>query len=100
MNSATTLSGATPAPIRAQRLLGLYLPLFLTAAIEAFDGLSQVPALFGDISEIPGPGLGGAGAGRLHYAIFALGSLILMKLAERHARAALAFGIGVFLHGF
>ena len=36
------------------------MPEGLKAAIEAFDGLSHLPALFGDMSEIPGPGLGGA----------------------------------------
>lgn len=99
MNSASTLAGAMPAPARAPRLLGLYLLLILMAAIEAFDGLSHLPTLFGDMSEIAGPGLGGAiikadiavhpllalsalacaTAGRLSYAIIALGSLILMN---------------------
>jgi hypothetical protein len=60
MNSATTLPDAAPAPIRAPRLLGLYLLLIIVAAIEAFEGLSHAPMLFGDISEIPGPGIGGA----------------------------------------
>lgn len=60
MNSASTLAGAMPAPVRGPRLLGLYLLLILMAAIEAFDGLSHLPTLFRDMSEIPGPGLGGA----------------------------------------
>src|SRR5438445_11460301 len=55
MNSATTLPDAAAVPVRAPRLLGLYLLLIIIAAIEAFDGLSHVPALFGDVSEIPGP---------------------------------------------
>ncbi|MEH2518807.1 hypothetical protein V1279_004380 [Bradyrhizobium sp. AZCC 1610] len=96
MNSATTLPDA--APIRAPRLLGLYLLLIIIAAIEAFDGLSHAPMLFGDMSEIPGPGLGGAiikayvashpllalaalgfaTVGRLRHAIMALGALVLM----------------------
>ena len=59
MNSATTLPDAAAVPVRAPRLLGLYLLLIIIAAIEAFDGLSHVPALFGDMSEIPGSGLGG-----------------------------------------
>jgi hypothetical protein len=58
MNSATTLPEA--APIRAPRLLGLYLLLIIIAAVEAFEGLSHAPMLFGDMSEIPGSGLGGA----------------------------------------
>ena len=99
MISAATLNDAAPAPVRAPRLLGLYLFLILIAAIEAFDGLSHVPALFGDMSEIPGPGVGGAiikayiavhpllalaalalaTIGRLRYAIMALGALVLMN---------------------
>jgi hypothetical protein len=98
MTSATTLNDAAPAPARAPRLLGLYLLLILIAAIEAFDGLSHVPVLFSDTSQIPGPGLGGAiikayiashpvlalaalafaTVGRLRYAIIALGALVLM----------------------
>ena len=99
MTSATTLTDAASAPVRAPRLLGLYLLLILIAAIEAFDGLSHAPILFGDMSEIPGPGLGGAiikayiaghpllalaalalaTVGRLRYAIMALGALVLMN---------------------
>jgi hypothetical protein len=99
MNSATTLPDAASAPIRAPRLLGLYLLLIIMAAIEAFEGLSHAPMLFGDMSEIPGPGLGGAiikayvvshpllalaalalaTVGRLRYAIMALGALVLMN---------------------
>jgi len=176
MTSATTVNDEAPAPVRAPRLLGLYLLLILIAAIEAFDGLSHVPTLFGDMSEIPGPGVGGAiikayiavhpllalaalalaTTGRLRYAIMALGALVLMNwlndmpsavrhgldfkglaafetplqiivfplmgacaiaLAARSHRlglapllvgiptlygvmAVVAFGIGVFLHGF
>ena len=176
MTSATTVNDEDPAPVRAPRLLGLYLLLILIAAIEAFDGLSHVPTLFGDMSEIPGPGIGGAiikayiavhpllalaalalaTIGRLRYAIMALGALVLMNwlndmpsvvrhgldfkglsafetpmqiiafplmgacaiaLAARSQRlglatllvgiptlygvmAVVAFGIGVFLHGF
>jgi len=99
MNSVTALDAAAPASVRAPRLLGLYLLLILVATIEAFDGLSHVPALFGDMSEIPGPGVGGAiikayiavhpllalaalalaTTGRLRYAIMALGALVLMN---------------------
>ena len=99
MTFATTLNGAAPAPARTPRLLGLYLLLILIAAIEAFDGLSHVPTLFGDMSEIPGPGIGGAiikayiavhpllalaalalaTIGRLRCAIMALGALVLMN---------------------
>ena len=65
MNSATTLTGAaaadaTAVPPRTHRLLGIYILLVLVAVIETFDGLSSAPILFGDMSEIPGPGIGGA----------------------------------------
>ena len=43
MNSATTLPDAASVPVRAPRLLGLYLLLIIIAAIEAFDGLSHAP---------------------------------------------------------
>lgn len=99
MNSATTWSDAASVPVRAPRLLGLYLLLIIMAAIEDFEGLSYAPMLFGDMSETPGPGLGGAiikayiashpmlalvalalaTVGRLRYAIMALGALVLMK---------------------
>jgi hypothetical protein len=97
MNSATTLPEA--APIRAPRLLGLYLLLIIIAAVEAFEGLSHAPMLFGDMSGIPGAGLGGAiikmyiaahpllalaalalaTVGQLRYAVMALGALVLMN---------------------
>jgi hypothetical protein len=112
MNTATTMSGAPPVPVRAPRLLGLYLLLIIIAAIEAFDGLSHAPILFGDMSEIPGPGLGGAIIkayiavhpllalaalafaiiGRLRYAVMALGALVLMNW--------LNYMPSVVLHGF
>ncbi|KRR21085.1 hypothetical protein CQ14_21625 [Bradyrhizobium lablabi] len=99
MTSATTLSDAASVAARPPRLLGLYLLLIIMAAIEAFEGLSHAPMLFGDMSEIPGPGLGGAiitayvashpllalaalafaTIGRLRYAIIALGALVLMN---------------------
>jgi hypothetical protein len=98
MSSTTTIPDAAAAPIRPPRLLGLYLLLIIVAAIEAFDGLSHAPTLFGDMSKIPGPGFGGAiikayiashpvlalaalafaTTGRLRYAIMALGALVLM----------------------
>ena len=96
MTSATTLNNE--APLRAPRLLGRYLLLIIIAAIESFDGLSNASILFGDMSQIPGPGVGGtiikayiashpvlalaalglATVGRLRYAIIALGALMLM----------------------
>lgn len=99
MTSATTANNEAAPARRAPRLLGLYLLLILIAAIEAFDGLAHLPALFGDISGIPGPGVGDAiikadialhpllaltalalaTVGRLRYAIMALGALALMN---------------------
>jgi hypothetical protein len=99
MTSATMLNDEAPQPVRAPRLLGLYLLLIIVAAIEVFDGLSHVPTLFGDMSDIPGPGVGGAiikahiashpmlalaalasaTIGRLRYAIMALGALVVMN---------------------
>jgi hypothetical protein len=99
MNSATILPDAASVPIRAPRLHGLYLLLIIIAAIEAFEGLSHAPMLFGDMSEITGPGLGGAiikayiashpllalaalalaTVSRQRYAIMALGALVLMN---------------------
>lgn len=103
MNSATTLTGAAAThaaavPPRTHRLLGTYILLVIVAVIETFDGLSSAPILLSDMSEIPGPGIGGAivkaylashpilalaalvfGAiGHVRYAIFALGSLVIM----------------------
>ncbi|XIA63947.1 hypothetical protein ACFIOY_34005 [Bradyrhizobium sp. TZ2] len=98
MSSATALNDAAPVPVRAPRLLGFYLLLILVAAIEAFEGLSHAPTLFGEMSEIPGRGVGAAiikayiashpllalaalvfaTVGRLRYAIMALGALVLM----------------------
>jgi len=112
MNSATAMPDASTAPIRPPRLLGLYLLLIIIAAIEAFEGLSHAPMLFGDMSVIPGPGLGGAivkayvashpvlalaalgfaTVGRPRYAIIALGALVLMKW--------LNYMPSMVLHGF
>jgi hypothetical protein len=112
MNAATTLPDAASVPFRAPRLLGLYLLLIIIAAIEAFEGLSHAPMLFGDISVIPDPGVGGAiikayiashpllalaalvfaTVGRLRYAIIALGALVLMTW--------LNFMPSVVRHGF
>jgi hypothetical protein len=88
---------ADPVPLR-QRHLGLRIALIIVAVIEAFDGLSSFPTLFGDMSEIPGPGIGGAiikahiathlplalaallfaALGRVRYAIIALGAVVAM----------------------
>ena len=98
MNSATTLTGAAAEPQRTHRLLGIHILLIIIAVIETFDGLSGAPILFGDMSEIPGTGIGGAiikayiashpvlalaalalaATGHVRYAIMALGALVMM----------------------
>ncbi|MEH2544454.1 hypothetical protein V1283_001099 [Bradyrhizobium sp. AZCC 2262] len=127
MTSATTLNN--DAPVRAPRLLGLYLLLIIIAAIESFDGLSNASILFGDMSQIPGPRVGGAiikayiashpvlalaalgfaTIGRLRYAIIALAArnqrlglaAMLVSIPTLYSVAAvIAFGIGIFLYGF
>jgi hypothetical protein len=112
MNSATTLTTAAAEPPRTYRLLGMYIVLIIVAVIEAFDGLSRAPILFGDMSEIPGPGVGGAiikahiashpvlalaalalaATGYVRYAIMALGALVIMTW--------LNYMPSVVLHGF
>ncbi len=98
MNSAATLTAAAAEPPRTHRLLGIYILLIIIAVIETFDGLSGAPILFSDMSEIPGPGVGGAivkayiashpvlalaalalaAIGHVRYAITALGALVMM----------------------
>jgi hypothetical protein len=93
-----TAMGDAASPAPAPRLLGLRIVLIIMAALEAFDGLSSVSTLFGDMSEIPGPGFGAflikahiathpvlalaallfAAIGRVRYAIMALGAVVIM----------------------
>jgi hypothetical protein len=88
----------TAPPPAAPRRLGLRIVLIIAALLEAFDALSSVPTLFGDMSEIPGPGFGGflikahiashpvlalavlvfAAVGRVRYAIIALAAIVFM----------------------
>jgi hypothetical protein len=93
----TTEPSALAAPVPAQRHLALRVVLIIAAVLEAFDALSSVPTLFGDMSEIPGPGIGGflkahiathlplalaalafAATGRVRTAIIALGAVVAM----------------------
>jgi hypothetical protein len=94
MTEPTISSSAFP----PQRRLDLSVVLIIVALVEAFDGLSSFPTLFGDMSEIPGPGFGGflvkahiathlplalaavifAALGRVRYAIIALGTVVAM----------------------
>ena len=90
-----------PVPVQQMptaRHPGLRVVLIIAAVFEAFDALSSVSILFGDMSEIPGPGFGGflikahiathpvlalaallfAAIGRVRYAIIALGAVVAM----------------------
>jgi hypothetical protein len=98
MNSAAISAGSAIVPAPAPRLLGLRILLIIVAVIQAFEGLSSASILLGDISEIPGPGIGGAiiklhlathpvlalaalifaGIGYVRHAIMALGAVVLM----------------------
>jgi hypothetical protein len=95
MSDPTALASAAPA---APRRLGLRIVLIIAALLEAFDALSSVSTLFGDMSEIPGPGFGGflikahiashpvlalavlvfAAVGWVRYAIIALAAIVFM----------------------
>ena len=86
------------AEVPASRHIGLRIVLIIAALFEAFDGFSNAFILFGDMSEIPGPGFGGflikahiathpvlalatllfAIIGRVRYAIIALGAVVMM----------------------
>jgi hypothetical protein len=97
MTDPTTLASADPAPA-APRRLGLRIVLIIASLLESFDALSSVSPLFGDMSEIPGPGFGGflikahiathpvlalavlvfAVVGRVRYAIIALAAIVFM----------------------
>src|SRR6266700_6439158 len=63
MIEPTSLSPATPTPTpapAAPRRIGLRLVLASIALVELIDGMSNAPVLLGDMSKIPGPGIGGA----------------------------------------
>jgi len=98
MTTAPALA-ADAAPVSAApRHLGLRVALIIAALLEGFDAASSVPTLFGDMSEIPGPGFGGflikahiathaplalavlvyAAIGRVRYAIIALAAIVFM----------------------
>ena len=96
MTAVPVTGTSVPAP--APRLLGLRTVLMIAASFEAFDAFSSVSTLFGDTSEIPGPGIGGflikahiaghpvlalaallfAATGRVRHAIMALGGVMIM----------------------
>jgi len=54
MTQADAGSAQTAAPRWPQ------LVLLIAAAIELLNALSGVPVLFGNLSDVPGPGIGGA----------------------------------------
>ena len=59
MTTAPVLAADTAPAASAPRHLGLRAVLILAALFEAAQALPNVPTLFGDMSEIPGPGFGG-----------------------------------------
>jgi hypothetical protein len=93
-----TAIAAAPASPPTQHHLALRVALIIVAIIEALDALSSVSILFGDMSQIPGPGIGGAiitahiathlplapaalvfaAIGRVRHAIIALGAVVAM----------------------
>jgi hypothetical protein len=97
MTEPPAMADTAPSPTR-QRHRGLRIVLIIVAIVETFDALSSVSIVFGDMSEIPGPGLGGflikahiaahlplalaalvfAATGRVRYAIIALGAVVAM----------------------
>ena len=99
MNTDAALAANATVPVpAAPRWLGLRVVLIIAALLESFDALSSVSTLFGDMSEIPGPGFGGflikahiathpvlalavlvfAAIGRVRYAIIALAAIVFM----------------------
>ena len=99
MNTDAALAANATVPVpAAPRWLGLRVVLIIAALLESFDALSSVSTLFGDMSEIPGPGFGGflikahiathpvlalavlvfAAVGRVRYAIIALAAIVFM----------------------
>jgi hypothetical protein len=97
MTAVPTPADSVPAPA-APLHLGLRAVLMTAALLEGFDAASSLPTLFGDMSEIPGPGLGGflikahiathaplalaalvfTAIGRVRYAIIALAAIVFM----------------------
>ena len=113
MTTAPVLAADTAPGFSAPRHLGLRTVLFIAAAMEAYDALSNVFILFGDMSEIPGPGFGGflikahlvthaplalaalvyAAIGNVRYAIIALGAVVMMTWLN-YMPSVVRFGLG------
>ncbi len=118
MTESATLRSVDTTPF--SRHLGLRIVLIIAALLEGFDAASSVPTLFGDMSEIPGPGFGVflikahiaahaplalavlvfAAIGRVHHAIIALAAIAFMTWLSTMpsvVRRGLEFGgIGAF----
>lgn len=76
----------------APPLAGLRILLIIVALIEAFDAMPSAVILLGDISEIPGPGIGGAiiKAHLATHPVLALAALMFAVIGYvRHAIIAL-----------
>jgi hypothetical protein len=56
MTTASVLAADAVPASAAPLHVGLRTVLIIAALLEGFDAASSVPTLFGDMSEIPGPG--------------------------------------------
>lgn len=85
---ASEISAAASAP----RRIGLRIALSAVALLELYSGMSSAPALLDEMSNIPGPGIGGAII-KLHLAVhpvLALSALLFAAIGYvRHAVMAL-----------
>jgi hypothetical protein len=92
MNSAALSTGPLVEPSPAPPLAGLRILLIIVALIEAFDAMPSAVILLGDMSEIPGPGIGGAiiKAHLATHPVLALAALMFAAIGYvRHAIIAL-----------
>lgn len=93
MTIAPELAADTAPAASAPLHLGLRAVLIIAALLEGFDAASSLPTLFGDMSEIPGPGFGGflIKAHMAAHAPLALAVLVFAAIGRvRHAIIALA----------
>lgn len=91
--SAPATDAEATSPAAAPRLLGLRKVLIIASLLEGFDASSSVSILFGDMSEIPGPGFGGflVKAHIASHPLLALAALMFAITGSvRHAIIALA----------
>jgi hypothetical protein len=94
--STISLSADTP-PLRSSPGLWVWIVLLLAGAFELWDALTSVPLLFGNLSEIPGPGLGGAlmTAKIALRPVFAAGVILASLLAATRTAIVLMAAIAV-----